>query len=274
MRTTTIAATAMLAASSLSTFGQDAAPFHGLYIAGGGSYGISENVTLSTSGTIPGGYSATAPMQGPSALAVAGYNIQHGAAVFGLELSGRFGRERMQESIFATTSSFGVAGTETAALSAESRFGSHLSLRGGVAFSDVMIFGQVGVGATEQTSRVSLSGTGAHCNFSTTIFTPSTFVGGIFTPSTSTVVCGSQTPVIARQGGHSQWLPSALFGIGIEANYGRAFFRLSGQTEGAWGTAGSRITPTSGSTGQASLSRSDDDVLWTTRGVGMIGIRF
>lgn len=218
------------------------APFAGYYAAGGVGYGIAEPRSFSIIGPVVF-TSGTENPQGWSGGGAVGYNFQSGSLVLGLELSGRAGRESDSSSgVFVVTQTNGLV-TAQAPFFHEFNVdaGIHLSGRVGAAFGNTMVFAQAGIGAAH-TVEAAATGAGFLC-------TSLVFIGSILT-------CTAAVSTPATFVETTQWQPSALFGIGLEQNYGSWFGRFSAQAEGIKGPAGS------------------NDFYWTTRALGMVGFRF
>lgn len=208
-------------------------PFQGAYVAGGGSYGITEPLSTEGSPTMRGsGFSGTA---------AAGYNLQYGNLVLGLELSGRYGRESASSSslnIF-DVNEFGLVGFRNV-WQFYSDASAHVSARAGLAISDTLIFAQAGVGAAHTKTQRNAIGVGSVC-------LQSTFINGVLT-------CLSRLAVPSSVTRNDEWSPSFVVGVGAEQNFGRWFARASSQAETVLYAAA--------------------DPFWTVRAKGEVGFRF
>lgn len=249
MRSIALAVTLMtLIGSPLVAHGGE--QFHGFYLAAGGGFAQGEAVSLSAS-SANGVFTTNDTPQGVSATVVAGYNLQFGSALIGIEGSARFGREHFaarQTNGFPFNAAF--AGTEAFKISHESRASAHLSLRAGATLGNVLIFVQGGLGASEQFSRASIVGAGISC-------------------APFAIPCANPIALPSSELEISRWVPSILIGSGIEVNYARVFGRVTVQAEGVLLTRGAS---TSGP--NATLAASGDDVHWTARAGAAIGVRF
>jgi hypothetical protein len=220
-------------------------PFHGAYVGVGGAYGLGSPVNLSTFDGIQQLYSVTGSPHGPSVVGSVGYNIQYGHLVMGLELSGRYGRERFSDSGPVFTGSggeFGVIGTSSPSSGFNVDASLHASTRAGLAFGDTLAFVKAGAGMahTNEFARSDVKAT--RCDFGV-------FVGNTF-------VCGQRSVLPSIVNENSAWLPSVLFGLGIEHNFGPVFGRIEIEAEG--------------------VSRFNQTLDWyrTARAMAAVGVRF
>lgn len=247
--------------------GQERVPsaFDGFYVAGGGSYGVStsRNFNFSEMPTPTGGgpsFSGTNFPSGWSGTVIAGYNLTFNGFVFGIEADSRWGREGAEQSRtqnFGGTFSF-LVGTASGTYELRNDIGIHLSLRAGAFIGDTLIYGKVGAGTSRFIDTFNIDGSGvSFCPL------PSFFPCPV--PFQSGAGVGSFTS--------EKWMPSLVFGVGIEQNFNRFFLRLSAEAE----TIGPHIL-TFGpipATGTGTFSgNASSDTFWTGRAQGAIGFRF
>lgn len=211
--------------------------FHGGYAALGGSYGWAS--TRSYDVSAPTSFSdgnGTAQPSGASGVAALGYNITSGQLLFGGELSGRWGDESAKEGSTHQLGSI-FEGPVTVQHSYQYRNDAsvHLSGRVGMTFEDTLIFGKVGFGATRIEEVYSLN-------------VPGFFSGTI---------------------AETNWVPSAIFGVGVEQNIGPVFVRVAGEVE-AFDATLQRTPPGSRPAGASS----HDGLSWVSRVAAMLGLRF
>ena len=219
-------------------------PFHRAYVAAGGSYGIGDLVNFFVADPIFFGFSGQGAPKGASFVGAGGFNLQTGHLVVGLELSGRYGSEKFDQSFTAFTArQFGVIGSSTATYRVNLDSSVHAAVRAGFAIDDTMIFAKAGAGVAHfnetSTSLVNAS-----------ICTAAAIVAG-------QIVCTARVPITsAPPTARNAWLPSLLFGLGIEHNFGPVFGRLEAEAE---------VT-----------KRYNDptESFWTARAMAAIGVRF
>jgi opacity protein-like surface antigen len=208
--------------------------FGGFYVAGGLGYGLPahRDFTIVDGFACPGagipflgpvsigggsGCRTSAGLAGLTAHVLAGWNAGGpNGWISGLEFRGRLGREggtgRLGGSTLVaipglSTYTNTAAGTYRASLDG----GLAVTGRWGYAFSGFMPFLRAGLGVAQLTEQVDFDATGSRS-------------------------CSLGPPVSCTTGGRvasrtSRWLPSAVFGAGIEVPIGRAFVRLDGEVE-------------------------------------------
>lgn len=225
-------------------------PFQGAYVALGGSFGLSGPRTTNLS-SLFNFMTEAAHANGWSGAGAAGYNITVGRFLFGIELDGRWGDERGSVSKTATQPTpnfFNLFGSDTLSYEIKSDAGVHLSARIGATFENTLIFAKFGLGATHIVETLSRDGRGLlQC------------VPGPFFTCIGVVSAGM--PLVAQS--HSKWLPSGLFGLGIEQNFGSFFIRGQGELE---------VAPLQ-RTGFA-FGTVDSNLFWTVRATLALGMRF
>jgi opacity protein-like surface antigen len=233
--------------------------FSGFYAAGGGGFGVStwRNYSMSEFYSsdccfASGNASGQVAPQGWLGTAAAGYNMQYGSWLGGLELSGRWGEEGAERHVRSIILRNGAPqpGAVDHNYQFRSDAGVSLAVRAGIVLDRTLIFGKLGVGIAHAEDRFSFQGSGIVC-----------------IPSCSPI--GSAELSVAR------WSPSLVAGVGLEHNIGRLFLRVGADLEGIYGLKGMSVTPPSGISpgGNASGSASSED-FWTTRGTALVGFRF
>lgn len=238
--------------------------FSGYYAAIGGGYGISTGRNASASSQLNYGYYALTPDSNPigsGVIALAGFNIPVGSSgIAGVEFSGRFLGEETSKSASSTVTDYFTS--QNFSGSAEYTFrnqaGFHMSFRAGATFEDWLIFGKVGLGASQikETFTIDESSIPGLCRSAS--YYPSRFCYS-YGPS------GSRTALST-----SSWLPSALLGIGIERNFGVLFARAAVDAEIFRKDQTSILSPGIASAG----SSSQDGIMFSVRGMGAVGYRF
>jgi hypothetical protein len=230
-------------------------PFDGYYAAIGGGYGVATGRDIANvSGLSTEAFFSSTSMHGPNARLIAGRNLAIGWGVIGFEFSGRWSGEKFEDTERALSPFGAVLNMPgTGSYSYLNDVGLHASIRAGATFDDVMIFGKVGLGATRITETFTSNEIGVQrC----VLFD---FSGcASFSPP------GSLMRIQA-----SSWLPSALFGIGVEKNLGSFFGRIGVDFE----AFDHKSTSATGN-GIAGNSGVIDHMTWTTRGTALIGVRF
>lgn len=231
-------------------------PFDGYYVGVGGGYAIATGRDgASLFGLFSQAFFASTSMHGANASVVAGRNIAVGWGIIGGEVSGRWSDEKFQDSQQARLDCCGLSFLGAPGLgtySYRNDAGIHAAIRAGAVFDDLLVFGKVGVGATRVSEAFTLDERGIQrCiefNF-----------GGCVAYSAPGSLSRIQT---------ASWLPSVLFGLGVEKNWGPFFGRLSADFE----AFNHKSTSVSG----AGISGSSgvDHMSWTTRGTALIGARF
>src|SRR5438477_3403591 len=166
--------------------------FNGAYATIGGSYGISSQRNVIIGSPLADSVSA----QGWSARTTLGYNATISNFLFGVELSGRYGKESATTSLAGTNSGFPIFGQ----YSIENDTGVHIAGRAGLFFDNTLVFVKGGIGVS-------------HMHESALSDTSAFFFGSRLT------------------GNRTRWLPSAIVGAGIEQNFGRVFVRAEGELE-------------------------------------------
>jgi len=242
------AAPAMVSAPAAAPYKappQEKTPFHGAYVSIGGAYGLGSPVNLSTFDGIQQIYSVTGSPHGPSVVGSVGYNIQFGHLVTGLELSGRYGRERFSDTgpvVSVNGGEFGLIGTSSPSSGFNVDSSVHAAIRAGLAFGDTLAFVKAGAGMAHANEFARSDVKGTRCDFS--IFVVDRFV------------CGQRGTLASIVNENNAWLPSVLFGLGIEHNFGPVFGRIEVEAEG--------------------ISRFNQnlDLYWTARAMAAIGYRF
>jgi len=228
------------------TAAPEAAPprFQGGYLAVGGAYGLGGTVPFSVFDQIQG-FSGFAQPEGPSIIAAAGYNLQVGNLVTGVELSGRFGAERFSASNFNISNSpLGVIGASTVTATFNVDASVHAALRAGLAIGDTLAFVKAGAGVAHFVQGAHSAQTGTICD--------------AFGFNGFTSICTNRSPLTPFSADTTAWRPSLLLGLGLEHNFGPVFVR--GETEAE---AVSR-----------NASTQQSDWLWTIRALAAIGVRF
>jgi opacity protein-like surface antigen len=208
--------------------------FGGFYVAGGFGYGLPahRDFSLVDGFACPGtnvpylgpvalgggsGCRTSAGLSGLTAHVVAGWNFGAGQGwISGVELRGRLGREAGTGRL-GGSSVVAIPGlapyTNTASGTYRASIDSGLAVTGrwGYAFSGFMPFLKAGLGMARLSEQVDFDATGSR---SCTVGPP--------------VSCTSGGRVASRTG---RWLPSAVFGAGVEVPVGRAFVRVDGEVE-------------------------------------------
>src|SRR5262249_48430892 len=146
-------------------------------------------------------------VQGWSGVGAAGYNLQSGSFVMGVELSGRLGNERANALTAFTQAGFlGPVGFTTQ-YRAYNDAAVHLAARAGMAIDNTFIFGKVGLGAAEAKGSISFLPFGRFCT--------------TFAVVNGAVVCTNSEPNTLpgplRQS-VANWYPSVNLGVGVEQN--------------------------------------------------------
>jgi len=206
-------------------------PFAGFYAAIGGSYGHTQSREFYFADI----FKLTRgelTASGASAIGALGYNIQSGDLVIGVELAGRFGRESGTFSEFVP--SF-VPNTRTFAYNYDASV--HGFLRAGLASGDTLVFARAGAGLTHYTETLQTTG-------------------------------GGFGPVLIST---DEWLPSLIFGLGIEQNFGRAFVRAGVDAEGV---AQTRRLATTNAPSLNNPITGGSEFFWTARAMAAAGVRF
>jgi hypothetical protein len=207
-------------------------------------------------GPLTGFGAAITATRGPNVSLVAGRNIAVGWGVIGVEVDARWSKE---ESSFSG-SSFNNGGCCFSALGQGSYTyrndaGLHASIRAGATFDDVFIFAKAGVGATRINEIFALDERNVR-QCLTFDFSAGACLS--FGPPGSLMA----TKVIS-------WLPSAIFGLGIEKNWGSVFGRLDAEIEAFNHPAATLVfgQPISG-------NATSNHTTMNARGSAMIGVRF
>jgi hypothetical protein len=231
--------------------------FDGFYAAFGGSFGLSEDRTFSTSsfyGNSGAGGNGRVAVQGPSGVAIAGYNLAFSSALVGLELDGRFGSEGGSESMRAPGA---FSGSSVHRYKFDSDIGVHIAARAGLMRGDTLIYAKLGVGVVRMVDRFDLDDSRA-------LFSP------ICCPSPAAPLVAGQRLSLSAE----TWAPSVLLGMGLEQDYGRFFARAGAEVEGIHGRM-LVLTNQNGSVPpsfQGFASGTSD--AWVARATALVGLRF
>lgn len=226
-------------------------PLQGAFVAIGGSYGLSAERQVSLGTGIALGASDLLSTQGWSGRAVAGYNATAGNFLFGAEIAGRFGSEgaKFETTAIAAALPFAL-GVGMANYQIKNDAGVHIAARAGITFDQTLVFARAGVGASRIVESGSLD--------TRTLATCSAFgpFGNCLGYQNGTLTTLSNT----------RWLPSAVFGAGIEQNIGPFFARAEGEIE---------MTSLRGSNFNTfATAGTVNDVYWTARAMAAVGMRF
>jgi opacity protein-like surface antigen len=227
--------------------------FDGFYAAIGGAYGWSANRAVSFVDNVAcfntscvGASNAS----GWSAQAAAGYSITFGRGLMGLEVDGRWGKERGGAAGSNDGSAFVILPGPPffAIVPVNTRWshdmqvsgGVHVSARAGIVADNLLIYAKAGVGAARVEETFTLSQTPPVAGVSP---------GGIISSAA--------------------WLPTGLLGVGAEYNLGSFFAR--GFVEAETVGLGRRTGPiTVNSFGYST----DAEPFWIARAGAMLGARF
>jgi hypothetical protein len=182
-----------------------------------------------------------------------GKNIAIGPGIVGIEVDARFGGTSGVGTGSQLVFSPGF-GNVPLSYRLHNDFGIHIATRAGLVFGDTLVFAKAGVGAT-------------HVRESFT-YDQRQLVVSVRDPFTLqfTGTANAGLPLVSAT--TASWLPSAIFGVGLESNWGQFFARLSADVEVA-NHAGSQAT-LAGNVAKSSA----DQLLWTTRGTALFGVRF
>jgi opacity protein-like surface antigen len=261
-------------------------PFDGLYVAGGGSYGVSTSRSFNIRNEVAPFTNSfflgqsTFP-SGGSLFGVAGYNLTMGSLLLGIEASGRWGNEAAEITLPQSASAFGnVFGTSSMTYRLENDVGAHLAIRLGGFIDNTLVFGTIGVGVTRLAETFNVDNTNAFVCSAFTLPVPPSF---------------TQNCIQFQFGGtgsftSEKWIPSLVLGAGIEQNiFGRFFVRLSAEAETigpqnfSFGpillSPGRRTSATTGADqgpgpGGSFSGGASSDTFWTGRAQGAVGFRF
>jgi hypothetical protein len=225
-------------------------PFDGYYAAIGGGYGVGSGRDGLVAGPLVTGLVTLTSTAGPNVTTVLGRNIAFGWGIVGLELDARWAAEKGTGTV--SPLNFPNVGTPLLSYSYKDDAGVHAVIRVGATFDDLLIFAKAGLGATRVTESFTADERNVRQCFS---FGP----GGC-------VVLGPPGTLGAVQ--TSSWLPSAILGVGVEKNWGPVFVRFGADLE-----AFNHATTSVSATGVRGSSTSTQ-IMWTTRGTAMIGVRF
>jgi hypothetical protein len=228
-------------------------PFDGYYAAIGGGYGVgSGRDTFEIIGPITRAGGALTSVQGPNLSFVVGRNIAIGWGLVGIELDARWSNERAT----SATDSFGyfnnLVTPGRSSYTSNNDAGIHASLRLGATFDDLLLFAKAGVGATRIAETFTADERGAQYCI-------------MFGINACDVL---SPPGTLRSIKTASWVPSANFGVGVEKNWGSVYGRLSADLEAFNHSA------TSVNAGGLTGSSSSAQIMWTTRGTAMVGVRF
>jgi hypothetical protein len=215
-------------------------PFDGYYAAIGGGYGVGSGRDASIAAGVfgSGGFTSSS---GPNASFVFGRNVAIGWGLLGVEVDARWEGERAGS----------VRDNGVFTYNYKNDVGVHAAIRAGATFDDLLIYAKAGVGAARV--RESFVADERALTFCT------------FDPVTSTCVLMPGTLHSART---AAWLPSAVFGVGLEQNWGPVFGRLSADFE-AFNHSTTTITGPPLFAGSSA-----SQLMWSTRGTAMVGFRF
>lgn len=223
-------------------------PFQGAFAALGGAYGISSPRSVTTFGSPFGGLSDTLSAQGLSGRTSLGYNATFGNFLLGAEISGRFGGESVSTSVSTPAPFPGLQGFSIADYRLKNNAGIHISGRAGLTFDQTLVFMRGGVGVSHISESATVDGRNLlGC-------------GDIFCTTTTGVLGNLKT------GSVSKWVPSAVFGAGIEQNVGPIFIRAEGEIEAV--AQHQTIFPGMGGAGATA------EPYWLARAMASAGIRF
>lgn len=224
--------------------------FQGFYVGAGGAYGLGSGrnfnfgafYQIPTSFSFGIGSSGTQAVQGASGAVFAGYNLNMGHLLVGLEADGRWGSEAG-----SNVSAAGIAFYRS------SDVGAHVAIRIGAVLDQTMVYLKLGAGANRTNERASLDDRGSLICID------------------FNVPCGTIPGVTANVGAAS-WAPAAVFGLGLEHNFGRLFGRVFGEIEA---TNLQGVTFNSATTFPLLTGvTSSDGLAWTVRAGGALGWRF
>lgn len=222
-------------------------PFDGYYAAVGAGYGVITGRGNNISNPFDSG-------QGASVNAVAGRNIGFNWGIVGIEADGRWLGEKASTSTIFNPGFFLASGSGVASYRYQNDLAAHVALRMGVTYGDSLVFAKAGVGAARVTETFVSDARGIlFCD-------PALFV--IFGASCSPTRFGSLNSAKV-----TTWIPSAIFGLGVEQNWGPMFARLGVDFE----ATNHRSTSTSA---PFFFNSSIDQLTWATRGTAMLGVRF
>jgi hypothetical protein len=225
-------------------------PFDGYYAAVGGGYGVGSGRDGVVAGPLEISGIALTSTAGPNVTAALGRNIAFGWGIVGLEIDARWAAEKGAGVV--SPIDFQNVGTPLLSYSYKDDAGVHGAIRVGATFDDLLIFAKAGLGAT----RVTESFTADERNVRRCL---------VLGPSGCVVVGPASTLGTVQT---SSWLPSAIFGVGLEKNWGPVFARLGADLE-----AFNHATTSAAAPGVRGSSTSGQ-IMWTTRGTAMIGVRF
>ncbi|MDB5550648.1 MAG: hypothetical protein JWL86_632 [Rhizobium sp.] len=227
--------------------------FAGFYAAIGGGYGVgSGRGAFVNSGFGTASFYGDNSQGGHIAAAVGGNIVTSSGLLVGLEFDGRYEGERGYPT--GQTTSFLGGNAPAASYEFRSDAAVHAAIRVGSTFDDLLIFAKAGIGAVrfkealsydERPINVPLCGGGS--------FYPCLPVGSVLT---------------AGSFQSATWLPSAIFGVGAEKNWGPIFGRVGAEFEAV------NLQSTNIIAGHASGYSSSPQITWASRGSAMIGYRF
>jgi hypothetical protein len=231
-------------------------PFDSYYVAIGGGYGVGTRRDASLSGNFTSGFPDAMSLPttaGASADFAVGRNLVFGWGMVGLELDGRFGGEGGGSTAASLPFLSATSGAAISSYKYRNDAGVHAAIRTGVVFDDLLIFGKAGLGA----SRIRENFTSDERGILVTVCpAPGPCFFNPTTPGLNSIVIAS-------------WLPSAIFGLGVEKNWGSVFGRFGADFEAANHPTTLVTTP-----GISGSSSSAGQLTWTARGTAMIGVRF
>jgi hypothetical protein len=231
-------------------------PFDGYYAAIGGGYGVAtgpDSANAFSRNSFVQSFFSPSALHGANAGALIGRNVALGWGVVGFELSGRWSDEKFEQSQTQTFNSNFLNGSISQGYSYKNDAGIHAAIRAGVTLEDILVFAKLGAGATHISEAFSSDETRLRICSATDGFGNCTSFG---------------SPGSFYRTSYDAWLPSVLFGLGVEKNWGQFFARLSADFEAF------NHTSTNLAAGSFSGSSATDHITWTTRGTAMIGVRF
>jgi hypothetical protein len=223
-------------------------PFGGYYVGVGGGYGLIGGRTVFD------GFGPFDSANGGFVSAVAGRNIGFNWGIVGIEVDGRWLGETAAMSRIINPGTFD-SGSGLSSYRYQNDAAAHAALRVGVTYGDSLIFAKAGLGATRITERFSTDRSGIY--FCDPSLIPIIYAGFCNPSGFGTLSAAKVTT----------WVPSAVFGLGLEQNWGPFFGRLGVDFE----ATNHRTT----NVPQPSFFGSTvDQLTWAARGTALIGVRF
>jgi hypothetical protein len=180
-----------------------------------------------------------------------GRNLARSWGLVGIELNGRFGGESFSDSRIITTPASifsAVSGTAKYDYKYRNDIGLHASLRAGATFNDLLVFAKAGAGV----SRIRETFAADEASL-TIVRCPTVF---------SSCTTSTALPAIGTAQAEF-WLPSLLFGLGAEQNWGPMFARAGVDFE-AFNHPSTNVTAANirGTSGPTAASAT---ISWATR---------